>query len=383
MSIDERLANTQFSLPVIRQINNARHETAISLGLGELKNFPVDSRMLQAMEHAMKHEGTNYTDNAGLPELRNAIAEKQQSSDDFPYTAAHVVVTIGVQNALYATIKTLAKLGAKRVLIPEINFGIYHKIPSEFGFKVITYPITPDFGIDFESLFSMLEPDDLLLINSPANPTGRVFTKTEKKKLAEGLKRKLTQGYVISDEIYDMLVYEGDPTISFAAFFERTIVLNGISKSGAAAGLRVGWIITRNEKLAQAFTSGNATLISCPPTINQYAAIPVVKGETKQSIADYNNALRKNRDLAAHYLTAQNISYVNPTGSFYIFPELGNNLRMSVTEFCLNSAKAANGVVVIPGEAFGAPGHIRISLASNQMNEGMQRLSNFIVQAKK
>ncbi len=383
MSIDERLANTQFSLPIIRQVNSTRHETAISLGLGELKDFPVDSQLLQAIEHVMKHGGTNYTDNAGLPELRRAIAEKQQNVDNFPYSAAHVVVTIGVQNALYAVIKTLVKLGAKRVLIPEINFGIYHKIPTDFGLEVITYPLTPDFGIDFESLFTILEPDDLLLINSPANPTGRVFTKTEQKQLAEGLRRNLIRGYVISDEIYDALVYEGEPATSFAAFFERTIVLNGISKGGAAAGLRVGWIITRNEKLAQAFTSNNATVISCPPTINQYAAIPVVKGETKQSIADYNNILRKNRDLAAHYLTAQNIPFVKPTGSFYIFPEMGNKLRMSVTDFCLHAAKADNGVVVIPGEAFGAPNHMRISLASNQMHEGMARLVNFIGQALK
>ncbi|MGD9994004.1 MAG: pyridoxal phosphate-dependent aminotransferase [Salinivirgaceae bacterium] len=383
MFIDERLANTQFPLPAIRKVNRAKHETAISLGLGELKNFPVDARLLKAMEHAITNGGTSYTDNAGLPELRRAIAEKQQRSDGFAYTAAHVVVTIGVQNALYATIKTLVKLGARRVLIPEINFGIYHKIPADFGLEVITYPLTPDFGIDFDQLFSLLEPDDLLLINSPANPTGRVFTESEQKLLASGLKNILTRGYVISDEIYEQLVYEGEAAKSFAAFFDRTIVLNGISKSGAAAGLRVGWIITRNEKLAQAFTSNNATVISCPPTINQYAAIPVVNGETQQSIAGYNRVLKKNRDLAAHYLITQNIPFVNPTGSFYIFPELGNHIRMSVNDFCLHAAKAADGVVVIPGEAFGAPNHIRISLASNQMNEGMARLVNFLEQAIK
>lgn len=381
MFIDERLANANFPLPAIRQVNRAKHETAISLGLGELKNFPVDGRLLTAMEQAMKHGGTSYSENAGLPELRNAIAEKQQRADGYAYKPSNVVVTIGVQNALYATIKTLVKLGAKRMLIPEIYFGIYHKIPTDFGLEVITYPLTPDFAIDVDQLFALLETDDLLLINSPANPTGRVFTEAEQQQLAEGLKRKLTQGYVISDEIYEQLVYEGEAAKSFAAFFERTIVLNGISKSGAAAGLRVGWIITRNEKLAQAFTSNNATVISCPPTINQYAAIPVVNGETRQSIAAYNSLLKQNRDLAAHYLNSQNIPFVNPTGSFYIFPELGNSIRMGVNDFCINAAKATDGVVVIPGEAFGAPNHIRISLASNQMNEGMQRLRGFIAKA--
>lgn len=378
MSIDERLANTDFPLPAIRQVNMARHATAISLGLGELKDFPVDEQVLHAMEQAMRNGGTNYTANAGLPELREAVAKNQQQVDGFAYTTDNVIVTIGVQNALYAVVKTLAKLGAKRILIPEINFGIYRKIPMDFRFEVITYPLTADFGIDLDALATILQTDDLLLINSPANPTGRIFSGEEQEALAKILEQKLHRGYVISDEIYSQLVYEGELAQSFSKYFERTIVLNGISKSAAAAGLRVGWVVTQNKKLAQAITSNNATVISCPPTINQAGAIPVVEGKTRQSILQYNKVLKENSLIAAELLESHKIPFVKPTGSFYVFPKISHLLPVSVKEFCLQCAQREQGVVVIPGEAFGAPDYIRISLASDQVKVGMMRLLKFL-----
>ncbi|HAZ01187.1 MAG TPA: hypothetical protein DCY97_03290 [Marinilabiliales bacterium] len=382
MSIDERLANTQFPLPVIRQVNQAKHPTAIGLGLGELRDFPVDTKVLDAIQEALHSDGTNYTANAGLPKLRQAVAKRQYATDGFNYSSEHVVVTIGVQNAMYAAIKTLAKLGAKRVLIPAINFGIYRKIPLDFGMEAVTYPLTPDFGIDLARLSEMVLPDDLIVINSPSNPTGRVLTVQEQKELALVLKSCLTGGYVLSDEIYSQLVYEGEPATSFSAFFERTIVLDGISKSAATAGLRVGWIVTRNLKLAQAFTSNNTTVISCPPTLNQYGAIPVVNGDTQPTIDSYNQTLLKNRNHAVGILKKNQIPVVVPRGSFYLFPELSYRIHSPVKQFCIELAKRPDGVVVIPGEAFDAPGYIRISLATDQIEEGMNRLVRMLKEQK-
>lgn len=374
MSIDERLANTDFPLPAIRQVNMAKHESSISLGLGELKDFELDDQIIEYIKKGVDEGGANYSANAGLPALRKAIANAQQQADSFGYTHDNVVVTIGVQNAMYVSIKTLAKLGAKRILIPEINFGIYKKIPAEFNLEVLTYKLTSNFGVDASALDALLKPDDVVILNSPSNPTGRVLTSNEQKELGELFLSKLTEGYVISDEIYGKLVYDGEPFTSFSKYYERTIVLDGISKSAAAAGLRVGWIISRDEKLAQAFTSNNATIISCPPTLNQYAAIPVVKGLTKNTINAYNNNLHKNRDKVVEYLKKAKIPYVLPHGSFYIFPKVSHLIKESVKDFCINTAKKENGVVVIPGEAFGAPDYIRISLASLQVEEGMKRL---------
>jgi aspartate/methionine/tyrosine aminotransferase len=243
---------------------------------------------------------------------------------------------------------------------------------------VVLYPLTFNFGIDIQALDDILQDDDIVILNSPANPTGRVFTLVEMQALGRLFTKKLSRGFVISDEIYGKLVYEGNPYQTFSSFFDRTIVLDGISKSAAAAGFRVGWVITRNVKLAQAVTSNNAAIISCPPTAAQHAAIPVVNGETKNTINEYNRVLKENRDIVAKALNEANIPYILPAGSFYIFPKIGELIKTSVKEFCLKTAKKENGVVVIPGEAFGAPMHVRISLASLEIEEGIARFINAV-----
>lgn len=374
MSIDERLANTEFPLPAIRQVNMAKHPTGISLGLGELKGFEVDEAIKIAFNSSWEQGAACYSPNAGLLSLRKAIAERQEQQDCFPYAAENVVVTIGVQNAVYASIKTLAKLGAKRVLIPSIHFGIYKKIPAEFGLEVLCYPLKDDFGIDITALEALIRKEDVLVLNTPANPTGRVYSGEELSQLGDLLNGKLTEGYVISDEIYGSLVYDGEPHISFSKFYERTIVVDGISKSGAVAGLRVGWAITRNVLLAKAMTSSNASIISAPPTPNQYATIPIVEGITESTIQKYCDILKINRNKVEQMLKSLNIPCNSPRGSFYIFPKVTGIIKGDVKRFCIDLAKKENGVVVIPGEAFGAPDYLRISLASFELDEGLARL---------
>jgi aspartate aminotransferase len=378
MTIDERLATTLFPLPAIREVNLAKHPTSIGLGLGELRDFKTDEKIAKALQKGLVKDGFNYTANAGLLALRHAVAKKQMQCDGFNYIADNVVIGIGVQNALYATIKTLAKLGARRVLIPEINFAIYKKIPLEFGLQVETYALTGNFGINLAELEKQLLPDDLVIINSPANPTGRVLSENEQTELGNLFSQKLTRGFVLSDEIYSQLIYDGPKAISFSKFFDRTLVFDGISKSGACAGLRVGWVITRDTRLANAIISENAGIISCPPTPNQYAAIPVVEGETYNTIDNYNKILKANRDTAIRILTENKIPFEKPTGSFYMFARIAHLINREVKTFCIETAKKENGVVVIPGIAFGAPDYIRISLATDQIHEGMKRLIDAI-----
>ncbi|MBS2212460.1 pyridoxal phosphate-dependent aminotransferase [Carboxylicivirga mesophila] len=377
MNIDERLENTNFPLPAIREINLSKHPSSISLGLGELKSFTVDPQIFDALSSNWNN-GISYTQNAGLPALRQAIARNQKQQDGFDYNENHVVVTIGVQNAMYTSIRTLQKLGAQRVLIPSIHFGIYKKIPAEFGMEVICYPLNSDFSINLPALEELLLPDDVIIINSPSNPTGKVFSTVELSNLGELLSRKLTKGYALADEIYSALVYEGEAAESFSKFFKRTIIANGISKSGAVAGLRVGWLITRNENLAKAFTSHNATIISTPPTANQYAALPIVNGQTTNTINQYNQLLKVNRNKVMTMLDSLDIEYNTPRGSFYIFPKIGNKITCNIKEFCITTASKTNGVVVIPGLAFGAEEYMRISLATAEMDEALMRLKKAI-----
>lgn len=378
MSIDERLVTERFPLPAIREVNLALHPSGISLGLGELRIFQPDKRILEAVTKSLSQQGVNYCPNAGLPELREVVVHAQKQQDGYEYNIDNVVITIGVQNAIYSVIKTLSRLGARRVLIPEINFGIYKKIPAEFDLEVITYPLTGNHGIDTDWLRENIRAEDLIIINSPANPTGRVLDQSELTVLAKVFESRLTKGYVISDEIYGKLVYDGKPAGSFSKYFDRTIVVDGISKSGAVAGLRVGWVITRNKTLAGAIVSNNASIISAPPTANQYGAIPVVTGETKETIAGYNKILKQNRDHVMNILDENSIFYVKPTGSFYLFADLSFLTGGNTKEFCITTAKKENGVVVIPGIAFGAPGNVRISLATSEIVEGMDRFINAV-----
>ena len=378
MTIDERLSVTEFPLPAIREVNLALHPTGISLGLGELRDFTPDKKIIDALTKSLNAGGVNYCPNGGLMELREAVASAQKKEDGFRYGANNVVITIGVQNAIYATIKTLAKLGANRVLIPEINFGIYKKIPAEFGIEVVTYKLTADHGIDTVWLSHNARHDDILILNSPANPTGRVLNSIEMKSISEVLQDRLNNGYVISDEIYAKLIYDGENPGSFSKYFDRTIVVNGISKSGAVAGLRVGWAVTRNKALAGAIVSNNASIISAPPTANQYAAIPIVRGDTASTIEGYNRHLKKNRNKVMAYLDELKIPFVKPSGSFYLFAELDKVIKGDVKDFCITTAKKENGVVVIPGIAFGDAGKIRISLAVSDIEEGMERLTEAI-----
>jgi len=378
MGIDERLANTNFPLPAIRQVNMAKHPSGISLGLGELKGFEVDEQIKVSMIESWDKGAACYTQNAGLPQLRQAIADRQHKEDGFKYSIDHVVITIGVQNAVYSSIKTLAKLGAKRVLIPAIHFGIYKKIPAEFGLEVTTYPLKEDFSIDLDALKKIIRPDDILILNSPSNPTGRVYSEDELRSLAQLLSLKLSKGYVISDEIYGALVYEGERFNTFSKFFDRTIIVDGVSKSGAVAGLRVGWVVTQNEKLVKAITSNNAVVISTPPTANQWAALPIVEGRTALTISQYNRVLLKNRNKVINFLERLNIPYNTPRGSFYIFPKVSGIIKGTVKDFCIQTASQKNGVVVIPGEAFGASEYLRISLASFELDEGLLRLEKAI-----
>ena len=378
MTIDERLSVTEFPLPAIREVNLSLHPTGISLGLGELRDFSPDKKIIDALTKSLDVGGVNYCPNGGLMELREAVADAQKKEDGFRYDAFNVVITIGVQNAIYATIKTLAGLGAKRVLIPEINFGIYKKIPAEFGLEVVAYKLTADYGIDTGWLSRNVRHDDILIINSPANPTGKVLDSIEMRSISDILQDTLKHGYVISDEIYGKLIYEGERPGSFSKYFGRTIVVNGISKSGAVAGLRVGWAVTRNKALAGAIVSNNASVISAPPTANQYAAIPIVRGETASTIEKYNLHLKKNREKVTAYLDELKIPYVRPTGSFYLFAGLGKVIKGDVKDFCITTAKKENGVVVVPGIAFGDAGNIRISLAVSDIEEGMERLAEAV-----
>jgi aspartate/methionine/tyrosine aminotransferase len=353
-------------------MNQAAHADSINLGIGQLwKWFPVADEIKQKL-HAITEQVTStdgstlldYGPNAWTTDFRRAVADHQQWKDWKEYWPENVLSTIGVQNAMQIAIGTLNRLWATRVLIPEINFGIYKKIPAWFGMDVETYKLTWDFGIDLEHLSSILKEDDIVILNPVANPTGRVLHNQDLWELAAVLKEELPNGYVISDEIYDELVYDTGVSVwPFSSHFDRTITCNGVSKSGAMAWLRVWWIVSKDTKLIQAMTSFNTSQISSPSPLNQALALPVVEWNTEETIQWYRQKLLENRETATWVLDSMWLEYVPPKGSFYIFPQISDTIQ-DVRQACLDAAWNPEWVVVIPGEAFWAERNVRISLAS-------------------
>ena len=359
-------------------MNQAASKWAVNLWIGQLWKWFEVAPEIYAKHHEIGERLstiTNYGPNAGTLEFRKAVAENQWRKDGNQYSETNVLSTVWVQQAMYTSIGTLNKLWAKRVLIPEINFGIYHKIPKGFDMEVETYKLTDDFWIDLNHLNDIIREDDVVILNPVWNPTGKVLASEDLQDLGSLLEDKLTVWYAISDEIYDELVYDEEAdTWTFSKYFDRTIVCNWVSKSGAMAWARVGWIVSQNEKLIQAMTSFNTGQISWTSPINQTLALPVVRWETQDTINGYHYSLIQNRGTAMKILDNMWLPYVKPEGSFYIFPSIWDIIS-DVKQACINAAQDEKGVVVIPGEAFGAEKHVRISFASNVDNfeKGMNR----------
>lgn len=397
MTIDKNLSSKEYSAPIIRQINQATCKTpwkeSISLWLGQLWNgFDIALEIIEVLQWTVKdlnkwkNTSVMYSPNAGLASLRTEVAKNQSLKDGKEYDMENVAITIWVQNAMQATIWVLKQNGAKRVLIPEINFWIYKKIPASYDMEVVTYKLTDDFGIDLKDLENKVEKDDLIIFNSPANPTWKVLSEQEVKQLWELLENKLTRWYAISDEIYDELVYEPwKKATSISKYFDRTIVLNWVSKSWAMAGDRVGWVVSQNKDFIKAFVSFNTNQISSPPTLSQLMALPVVKWETAETITKYRKILLNNREYVMNVFDRLGIKYTKPEWSFYIFPKIIDKIpnpktNRTIYKFSYDLSAQENGVVVIPWEAFWdskqAQESIRISLAvpEEKFQEGIDRL---------
>jgi len=397
MTIDNSLFSKEYSSPIIRQINQAAckipWKESISLWLWQLwDGFDIAPEIIEVLQWSIKdlsewkNTSVMYSPNSGLASLRVEVAKKQSLKDGKEYDMENVGITIWVQNAMQATIWVLRQNGAKRVLIPEINFWIYKKIPVSYNMEVITYKLNDDYSIDLGDLEWKLKKDDLIIFNSPANPTWKVLSEQEVGQLWDLLENKLTEWYVVSDEIYDELVYEQwKQTTSISKYFDRIITLNWVSKSWAMAGNRVGWVVSSNKDFIKAFVSFNTNQISSPPTLSQLMTLPVVKWKTIETIEKYKQILLNNRKYVINVFDRLGIDYTKPEWSFYIFPKIIDKVpnpktNRSIYKFCYDLAAQENGVVVIPWEAFWntdkSKENVRISLAVSEekFQYGIDRL---------
>jgi aspartate/methionine/tyrosine aminotransferase len=356
----------------------------VNLSVGE-PDFPTPDPINRAGIRAIEEGFTRYTAGAGIPELRDAIVEKLRRDNNLSCERSQVVVSCGAKHALATSLLATVNPG-DRVLYPQPGWLSYPELIHIAGGEPVPYPCPAeqDFRPDREALEELLgEAAAAIIVNSPNNPTGAACTPDEIGEIGALLARH--DLWVISDEIYEKLRYDGQAHRSFAdvpGLEEKTITINGVSKAYSMTGWRIGYLAAPPE-LARAAVKLQSQMTSSPCSISQKAALEALTGDSaapEEMVA----AFARRRDLVMELLNdIPHVTCPVPQGAFYAFPDIsaylgrttgeGEVLEDSVAlcEHLLNEAHVA----LVPGDAFGAPGHIRISFASSEENlrEGLAR----------
>ena len=342
--------------------------SVIHLEIGE-PDFDTPAHIVEAAIKALRDGHTHYTPSPGIPELRAAIAEHLTVTRGVPVTPEQVVVTPGAKPIMFYTVLACVDPGDE-VLVPDPGFPIYASVVRFVGGVPVSVPLREehDFRMQVADVARRITPRTRLLIfNSPHNPCGSALAKADIEGLAElALRHDL---WVLSDEIYCEMLYEGTHTsiLSLPGMAERTVLLDGFSKTYAMTGWRLGYgamPVALAEHVARLMTNSN----SCTAAFTQWAGIAALKGPqepSRQMIAEF----RRRRDFLVPALNAiPGIRCAMPPGAFYVFPNV-TGLPISAHEFA-DLLLQRYGVAVLAGTCFGecGEGFLRLSYANSLEN---------------
>ncbi|MFC4770159.1 pyridoxal phosphate-dependent aminotransferase [Effusibacillus consociatus] len=357
----------------------------VNLSVGE-PDFGTPAPACQAGIEAIQAGFTKYTAVPGINDLRKAIAKKLKEENGLDYEIEDIIVSNGAKHSLYNAFMALCNPGDE-VIVPAPYWVSYPEMIrlAEAEPVIISTDESTGFKITPEMLKKAITPKTkALLLNSPSNPTGAVYSPEELKALAEVIEQH--DFYVISDEIYEKMVY-GVEQISIASVSEamkkRTLVVNGLSKAFAMTGWRVGYIAA-DRPIVKAMTSFQSQTTSNPASISQKAAVKALDCFDPQAI----EVFRKRLDYVLSRLNEMPlITCIRPQGAFYVFPNVSDIIGKSYQGTKIDSANTfaalllekAN-IALVPGEGFGAPNNIRISYAVSDENlaKAMDRLESFL-----
>ncbi|HEX6596948.1 MAG TPA: pyridoxal phosphate-dependent aminotransferase [Acidimicrobiales bacterium] len=364
----------------------AAGEDVIGFGAGE-PDFPTpDHIVAAAIEACSDPKNHRYTPAGGLPELKEAVAEKTARDSNYQVKAAQVLITNGAKHAVYNTFAALLDPGDE-VLVPAPFWVTYPEAIRLAG--GVPVPVPTDESTGFRASVEALEAartprTKVLLFVSPSNPTGAVYPPDE----VEALGRWAADSglWVVTDEIYEHLVYGDAKFSSMPALVpelaDRSVVINGVAKTFAMTGWRVGWMVGPTDVI-KAATNFQSHATSNVANVSQRAALAAVTGDMA-CVATMREAFDRRRRRMHELLSAMpGVSCSEPEGAFYAFPSfekaLGGDLgdsTLKLAERVLEEAKVA----IVPGEAFGAPGYARLSyaLGDKQLEEGLDRLAHLL-----
>jgi len=336
----------------------------ISFAVGE-PDFPTPAHIIEAAKRAMDDGFTHYTPSAGIPELREAIARKCKLENGLPAEPGHVIVT-PTKHSLYMTCMALADEGDE-IIIPDPSWVSYGPMVQAADAKAVPVALDEDFRMRPEAVAEAITPKTkAIIINTPSNPTGGTMPLEDLKGIADlALDNDIT---VVSDEIYEKLLYEGEHHSigALPGMYERTVTVNGFSKAYAMTGWRVGWLAATGE-VFKAISKLQQHTVTCACSFAQKGAVAALEG-TQQPVEEMRKEFLARRDMMVKGLNDVPAFNCNvPQGAFYVFPRY--DLEIGSQKLAEHLLKEA-GVAVTPGAAFGekGEGHVRISYATSRQN---------------
>lgn len=374
----------KIEVSLIRQFDQSISDVPgiMKLTLGE-PDFTTPNHVKEAAKAAIDANQSHYTGMAGLSTLRQAAADFVKSKYNLSYNPDNeILVTIGATEALSATLTAILEPG-DTVLLPAPAYPGYEPIANLVGAEIVEIDTTAnDFVLTPEMLEkAILEQGDNLkavLLNYPTNPTGVTYSREQIKDLADVLKRY--DVFVISDEVYSELTYNDESHVSIAEYLpEQTILINGLSKSHAMTGWRIGLIFAPAIFTAQLIKS-HQYLVTAAATMAQFAAIEALsigKDDALPMKVEYT----KRRDYIIDKMSALGFKIIKPDGAFYIFAKIPAGYEQNSFKFCQDFARE-KAVAFIPGVAFGkyGEGYLRLSYAASMetITTAMERLKEFM-----
>lgn len=359
---------TAFEVLVRARALEAKGHDIVHLEIGE-PDFDTPQNVIDAGIAALRSGWTHYGPAAGLPKLREAIARDAGRMRGIEISPEEVVVVPGGKPIIFFTLLALANEGDE-VIYPNPGFPIYESMINFSGARAVPIPLREQrqFRLDVKELAGLITPRTrLIIINSPANPTGGVLEEQDIRELAHAIGDRNIM--VLSDEIYSRLIFEGKhfSPLSIPKFRERTILLDGFSKTYAMTGWRMGYGIMRPDlaaQIARLMTNSN----SCTASFTQMAGVEAVSGD-QAAVTRMCQAFRERRDLMVDGLNRiKGFRCLRPKGAFYVFPNIQGTGRTS--QEIANALLEEAGVACLSGTAFGSygEGYIRFSVANSPEN---------------
>lgn len=390
LKLSDKIERLEFSGTI--RISSKIHELqscgidVIDLCVGE-PDFPTEDHVKEAAKSAINKNLTKYTLNNGIKELREAVQKKFLDEYNASYELDEIIISSGAKQALFNSILSIINDGDE-VIIPIPYYVSYPAMVKLAGGIPVfcNTSFENNFKISINELKSAITPKTkAIILCNPNNPTGAVFNKDELISIAEvALENNL---FIISDEVYEKLVYENIKFKSLASlnekFKERSIIINGVSKAYAMTGWRIGYAVA-NKKIIYGMNKIQSHSTNHPSSISQYASLAALTG-SQERVELQRKIFEERRNYLTNFLgTIKEISFNNPDGAFYFFVNVENIINKSKSinnseSFCLKLIEDAN-IAFVPGIVFGMEGYIRISYSKTleDIKKAMNKFEEFL-----